>query len=83
MPTYVDCIALLNGAVAHFTRNVRRWRDGKMLLRWVAGALHEAEADFHCIKGHKQLPDLVAALRKHGQQNAGITKDIDTRTKAA
>jgi putative transposase len=29
----------LNGRVAHFTRNVRRWKDGAMTLRWVAGAL--------------------------------------------
>jgi hypothetical protein len=29
----------LNGAVAHHTRNVRRWRDGQMLLRWIGAAL--------------------------------------------
>jgi hypothetical protein len=33
----------MNGAVAHHTRNVKRWRDGQMLLRWVAAALHEAQ----------------------------------------
>ena len=25
----------LNGGVAQFTRNVRRWRDGSMILRWI------------------------------------------------
>ncbi len=25
----------MNGAVACHTRNVKRWRDGQMLLRWV------------------------------------------------
>ena len=29
----------LNGSVAHYTRNVKRWRDGKMIVRWVASAL--------------------------------------------
>jgi transposase-like protein len=32
----------LNGSIAHYTRNVKRWRDGRMLLRWVASSLHEA-----------------------------------------
>ena len=36
----------LNGAVAHHTRNVRRWRDGEMLLRWIGAALHEATGGF-------------------------------------
>jgi putative transposase len=26
----------LNGSIAHHTRNVKRWRDGQMTLRWVA-----------------------------------------------
>ena len=29
----------LNGSIAHFTRNVKRWKDGQMTLRWIAGAL--------------------------------------------
>ncbi len=29
----------LNGLIAHYTRNVKRWRDGQMVLRWVGTAL--------------------------------------------
>ena len=29
----------LNGLIAHYTRNVKRWKDGLMTLRWVASAL--------------------------------------------
>ena len=29
----------LNGSVARFSRNVKRWGDGQMVLRWVASAL--------------------------------------------
>ena len=34
----------LNGSIAHYTRNVKRWRDGQMTLRWVASALSDAKA---------------------------------------
>ena len=32
----------LNGSIAHFTRNVKRWKDGSMVLRRVGGALSDA-----------------------------------------
>ncbi len=25
----------LNGLIAHYSRNVKRWKDGQMVLRWV------------------------------------------------
>lgn len=46
-------------------RNVTRWRDGKMVLRWTAAGMLNAERSFRRIKGHKQMPELVAALRRH------------------
>jgi hypothetical protein len=55
----------LNGAVAHHTRNVRRWRDGQMLLRWIGAALHEATRGFRRVRGHRDLPKLCAALQRH------------------
>ena len=55
----------LNGAVAHHTRNVRRWRDGQMLLRWIGAALHEVTRGFRRVRGHRDLPKLCAALQSH------------------
>ncbi len=52
-------------AVAHHTRNVRRWRDGQMLLRWIGAALHEATRGFRRLRGHRDLPRLCAALQSH------------------
>jgi transposase-like protein len=60
-----NLIESLNGQVAHFTHNVRRWRDGEMLVRWVATAVREAERKFRRLKGHKDMPRLVAALDAH------------------
>ena len=46
-------------------RNVTRWRDGQMVLRWTAAGMLNAERSFRRIKGYKQMPQLVAALRRH------------------
>ena len=54
----------LNGAIAKFTRNVKRWKGGSMILRWVGSAVLEAESRFHHVKGSKQMPDLIRALRQ-------------------
>ena len=33
----------LNGSIAHFTRNVKRWKDGQVTQRWIAGMLSDAK----------------------------------------
>ena len=46
----------LNGGVAAFTRNVRRWRNGAMILRWVGSAILEAEQQFVACAGFARCP---------------------------
>jgi putative transposase len=46
-------------------RNVTRWRDGQMVLRWTAAGMLNAERSFRRINGYKQMPQLVDALRRH------------------
>jgi hypothetical protein len=36
-----------------------------MIVRWVATAVREAERSFRRLKGHKDMPRLVAALDAH------------------
>ncbi len=55
----------LNGSVAHHTRNVKRWRDGLMVQRWVAMSLAEAEKKFRRIRGFREMNHLVAKLDEH------------------
>jgi len=50
-------------AVAHFTRNVKRWKDGQMTLRWIAGALSDAKGRFRKPRGHRDMKTLLAALK--------------------
>jgi putative transposase len=54
----------LNGSIAHYTRNVKRWRDGQMTLRWVASALSEAKDRFRKLRGHRDMKQLMDALNK-------------------
>ncbi len=60
----------LNGSVARHTRNVKRWRNGLMVQRWVAMALGEAEKKFRRVRGFREMGDLIAALNEHQQHLA-------------
>ena len=52
----------------HVKRNVKRWRGGAMVLRWVAAGVLEAIKGFRRVKGCKDMPQLVAALRERDAQ---------------
>jgi transposase-like protein len=62
-----NCIENLIGLVRHVTRNVKRWRDGAMIRRWVALGLGRAATRFRRIKGHRELATLATALRQGAQ----------------
>jgi transposase-like protein len=53
----------LNGLIADYTHNVKRWRDGQMVLRWVASALSDARERFRALRGYRDLPKLIDALQ--------------------
>jgi putative transposase len=57
----------------HVKRNVKRWRGGQMVLRWVAAGLLEAVKGFRRLKGHKEMPTLMTALHVRDQQ-LGLVK---------
>ena len=47
------------------SKNVKRWRDGTMALRWCAAGMVEAGHQFRRVNGHLHLPKLRAALDAH------------------
>ncbi len=67
--------------IRRVTVNVKRWRNGKMALRWVAAGMIEAAKGFRKLKAHKQLPILRAALIAH--QEHLVEKPVATPTRAA
>ncbi len=57
-----NAIENLNGAVRRGGGRVKRCRDGRMALHCVTAALESAHT-FRRLKGHRDVPRLVAALR--------------------
>jgi len=47
------------------SRNVKRWQDGAMVVRWCAAGMFEAKKQFRRVNGHLHLPALRAALDRH------------------
>ncbi len=58
-----NAIENLNGSLRRVTRNVKRWKDEAMIRRWVALGIAEAQKGFRRVKGFKNMPSLVAAIR--------------------
>ena len=52
------------GSIRRVCRNVKRWRDASMALRWTGAAMLEAAKGFRRLKAHRQLPVLRSALVK-------------------
>ncbi len=44
------------------SRNVKRWQNGDMCLRWTAAGMLEAEAQFRKIIGYQHLAVLAVAI---------------------
>jgi hypothetical protein len=64
------------GSVRGHTRRVKKWKDGRMMLRWVATALQDASTRFRRVMGSSGMRDLAAALR-------GGTNRVATESNAA
>lgn len=58
----------------HLCRNVKRWRNDDMAVRWAGTMLLEAEKKFRRIRGFREMPFLVSVLRKD---------EVDTRMPSA
>ncbi len=65
----------MNEIVRDHSRNVKRWRDGDMRLRWAAAGMCAAQGQFRRIKGYAQLPALAVALAAVTAAAAGVDQD--------
>ncbi len=66
----------LQGTIRGVTRNVRRWRTGSMIVRWVAAALIDAEGRFRRIKGARDLSRFLTALERAVRNESTETRRI-------
>jgi putative transposase len=60
-----NAIESMIGICRNHARNVKRWRDGQMALRWCAAGMVEAGQQFRRVNGHLHLPALRTALERH------------------
>ncbi len=63
------------------SKNVKRWRDGTMALRWCAAGMLEADHQFRRVNGRLHLPKLRAALDAHF--NKTVSTDCNDETVSA
>ena len=77
-----NSIENMMGTVRRVCRNVKRWRNAGMALRWTAAGMMEATKGFRRLKAHKQLPILKAALAAHHAKHTTKQK-LEDNLKAA
>jgi len=68
-----NAIESLMAVIRKLCRNVKRWRNTKMALRWTGAAMLEANKTFRRLKAHKHLPALQSALQRHQHRLVGDT----------
>lgn len=74
--TNTNCIESMISVARTAMGRVKRWKDGSMKKRWVAVGMLEAERSFRRVKGCKEMPTLVAALRREVARRAAIDETI-------
>jgi len=62
--TNTNCIESMISITRTTTHRVKHWRDGTMKKRWIAAGMLEAERSFRRLKGHADMPTLVAAIAR-------------------
>jgi putative transposase len=73
------------GICRHTSRNVKRWQNGDMCLRWTAAGMLEAERQFRKIIGYKHLAQLALAVERdvaagRAATSRAIAPSTDTTT---
>src|SRR5512133_1985333 len=76
-----NSIENMMGTLRRVCRNVKRWRNAAMALRWTAPGMMEAAKGFRRLKAYKHLPVLRAALAAH--QSKYVTQRVEHDADAA
>ena len=74
-----NAIENLMGAVRRLSRRVKRWKDGKMILRWTVAAVADAATRFRKITGAGEgMTALMRALARHESSTAAASSRAKT-----
>lgn len=75
--TNTNCIESMISVARRTSGRVTKWKDGTMKKRWIAAGMLEAERSFRRIKGYKDMPQFVAALRREVNPPADTPAEYD------
>ena len=56
-------------------RNVKRWRGGEDIERWVGSGVLVAERQFHKVQGYREIPSLLTALA-NGASKKAVAEEV-------
>ena len=62
--------------IVTYSRNVKRWQGGKMVVRWVSAAIVEAEKKFRRVQGWQDIQNLVRALEVKEQKQEATAESV-------
>jgi len=71
-----NAIENLNSGIVTYSRNVKRWQGGSMVVRWVSAAIVEAEKKFRRVKGWRDIEKLIRALETKEQKQEADVKRV-------
>jgi transposase-like protein len=71
-----NAIENLNSGIARYSRNVKRWQGGRMVVRWVSAAIVEAEKKFRRVQGWRDIEKLVRALDATQQKQEATAQRV-------
>ena len=77
---WTNAVESMTGIRREHSKNLKRWPDAQMALRWCAAGMVKASKQFRRVNGHPHLPALRAALKRHAaSQTVGAhcnTQDV-------
>ncbi len=71
-----NAIENLNSGIATYSKNVKRWQGGSMVVRWVSAAIVEAEKKFRRVHGWRDIEKLVRALALIGDKEEAAAERV-------
>ncbi len=78
----INSIENMMGTVRRVSRNVKRWQNAPMALRWTVAGMMEAAKASVALKAYKQLPILRVTLVAYAAKQRAI-KNIEPQANAA
>ena len=71
-----NAIEHFNGSMTTDAHNVKRWRNGTMVVRWVSAAIVEAETTVRRVHGWRDITKLVSALAVLEAKEEAATEQV-------